>query len=493
MATAAVSAAAWPAQPVLTTAMLPSMLAELRTAARECAAVGLLYAAGWAARLACDVAQAIAAHGDRADAMDVAPADDSAATDADVLCLARVYFSMHEFQRCAHTLRCAGSCVAATNAEGMGDRASPRAPRPRVVLSAVTGSGWGRRDQARFLRCYAQFLAGEKKREDECLGSFMPINDPAVAVSAAHSEPDMNAYLAGIAAELLPACESLDWRASYLLGIVLKEQAQSDAALRQFVRAVHQNPLNWSAWAELSMACTDRCGGVAQARSAQRQHHYGSAQRLTRKAHRRDMLRSLSLPAHWMRAFFMPYALLELQCNSDALALLAPLSAVLPGSNLLRLQTALANYNLRELGQAEKLFQMAFAQDPFQLEHVDVYSNVLYVREAHAELGALAQAASAVDKYRPETCCVIGNFYSLQSEHERAVLYFARALRLNRNYVSAWTLMGHEYLELKNSAAAVQAYRHAVGARGSASAAPEPWPGPAAEREPLPPHACSPH
>lgn len=29
-----------------------------------------------------------------------------------------------------------------------------------------------------------------------------------------------------------------------------------------------------------------------------------------------------------------------------------------------------------------------------------------------------------VDKYRTETCCVIGNYYSLRSQHEKAVLYF---------------------------------------------------------------------
>ena len=65
-------------------------------------------------------------------------------------------------------------------------------------------------------------------------------------------------------------------------------------------------------------------------------------------------------------------------------------------------------------------------------------------------------------RYRPETCCVIGNYYSLKAEHEKAVTYFRRALKLNRHFLSAWTLMGHEYVELKNTAAAVDAYRHAV-------------------------------
>lgn len=59
------------------------------------------------------------------------------------------------------------------------------------------------------------------------------------------------------------------------------------------------------------------------------------------------------------------------------------------------------------------------------------------------------------DKYRPETCCIIANYYSLRGQHEKAVEYFRRALKLNRNYLSAWTLMGHEYVEMQNPHAAI--------------------------------------
>lgn len=57
----------------------------------------------------------------------------------------------------------------------------------------------------------------------------------------------------------------------------------------------------------------------------------------------------------------------------------------------------------------------------------------------------------------------LGNYYSLRSDHAKAVLYFRRALKLNPNYLSAWTLMGHEFMEMKNSNAAIQSYRHAIG------------------------------
>ena len=32
-------------------------------------------------------------------------------------------------------------------------------------------------------------------------------------------------------------------------------------------------------------------------------------------------------------------------------------------------------------------------------------------------------------------------------------------MKLNPRYLGAWTLMGHEYMEMKNTSAAIQAYR----------------------------------
>lgn len=42
---------------------------------------------------------------------------------------------------------------------------------------------------------------------------------------------------------------------------------------------------------------------------------------------------------------------------------------------------------------------------------MDVYSNVLYVQINQPELAQLAHKAIEVDKYRVETCCIIGCFF----------------------------------------------------------------------------------
>lgn len=53
---------------------------------------------------------------------------------------------------------------------------------------------------------------------------------------------------------------------------------------------------------------------------------------------------------------------------------------------------------------------------------MDIYSNILYVKEAFAALSHLAQRAALTNKYRPETACIIGNYYSLKGQHEKVRL-----------------------------------------------------------------------
>lgn len=56
-----------------------------------------------------------------------------------------------------------------------------------------------------------------------------------------------------------------------------------------------------------------------------------------------------------------------------------------------------------------------------------------------------------------------GNYYSSRGDHTKALKSFKKAVLLNREYLPAWTLLGHEWVELKNSNAAIEAYRKAIG------------------------------
>lgn len=55
-----------------------------------------------------------------------------------------------------------------------------------------------------------------------------------------------------------------------------------------------------------------------------------------------------------------------------------------------------------------------------------------------------------------------GNYYSARRELAQSIEHFKRALKLNRSYHLAWTLLGHDYVELTNTLAAIECYRRAV-------------------------------
>ena len=62
-----------------------------------------------------------------------------------------------------------------------------------------------------------------------------------------------------------------------------------------------------------------------------------------------------------------------------------------------------------EFGPAEETLEAILQNDPFRLDNMDAYSNILYVKEDKARLSYLANLAHNTDKYRPETCCIIGS------------------------------------------------------------------------------------
>ena len=288
-----------------------------------------------------------------------------------------------------------------------------------------------RHHQGRFLRWYSLFLAGEKRKDERMLeeggngSAAVPTGKPRA----------INEQLTVLLSELDGEAKAnrLDGFGHYVYGLTLRELQRPQEASSAFLRAACLCPCFWSAWTELAASLPDL-----------------------------DALNALELPNHWMVAFFRAHAALEAQQNVQAIAQYEELLAAFPSSPYLQCQLAHAKYNLREFDEAQLGFEALLKRDPYRLDQVDTYSNILYVKESKRALSSLAHACVAIDKYRPETCCVIGNYYSLKAEHEKAVLYFRRALKLNRHFLSAWTLMGHEYVELKNTAAAVDAYRHAV-------------------------------
>ena len=53
-------------------------------------------------------------------------------------------------------------------------------------------------------------------------------------------------------------------------------------------------------------------------------------------------------------------------------------------------------------------FEQLVKVDPYRLENMDTYSNILYIKENHGNLANLALRCFNNNKYFPETCCVVG-------------------------------------------------------------------------------------
>uniref|UniRef100_A0A061QKZ3 Anaphase-promoting complex subunit 8 n=1 Tax=Tetraselmis sp. GSL018 TaxID=582737 RepID=A0A061QKZ3_9CHLO len=279
--------------------------------------------------------------------------------------------------------------------------------------------------RSKFLRCYSIYLAGVKQQEEERIEKSGPLGKADAS----------NTELEGLELELQREYEqgTADGFSLYVYGLVLIDKERTQDAVEVLRASVSSYPCNWSAWQALIGICRDR-GGAS----------------------------GIDLPQHWTAGFFQAALCLELQSDAEGLERLQELYGEFPNSTYIVQQSAIAHYNLRNFDDAQALFQDLLEHDEYRLDGMDIYSNILYVKECFAPLSHLAHRASLTDKYRPETCCIIGNYYSLKSQHEKAVTYFRRALKLSRHYLSAWTLMGHEYVEMKNLSAAIDAYRRAV-------------------------------
>ncbi|ORX34176.1 putative cell division control protein 23 [Kockovaella imperatae] len=289
----------------------------------------------------------------------------------------------------------------------------------RVVW--VLKSANGRR--AKFLRIYSAYLSADRKAQ-EALPHFLDTKQERLSLY-----PPLNELINELEGETDPYLV-------YLKGLMHMRVDQRQAAVSCFVQSVKERPYNWSCWSQMAQLVNSA-----------------------------DMFIELkeSLPPSPMLTFFAITVMLDLHTATDlVMSMIKELLEVFPSSVHLNAQTALVYYHMRDFETAEKQFDAVQAADPYRMEDVDIYSNMLYVMDKRSKLGKLAHEYAEIDRNRAEVCCLIGNYYSSRSDHTKAITYFKRSLMLNRDYLPAWTLMGHEFVELKNSHAAIEAYRKAI-------------------------------
>ena len=285
-----------------------------------------------------------------------------------------------------------------------------------------------------YLRAYGIYLTGEQRKSQMQL----ELKDPL------EQRESKNPFLQQLRDELGDFFDKqqLDAFGLYVYGMILKESLPLKGrhdAYDVLVESIRMFPCNWSAWLDLADLNFEN-----------------------------DALRA-EFGSHYMYHFFAAHVLLQKKQAHEASIqiyekLVQPVDgmALFAGSPYVASQLAVAHYHLREFHLSEHCFSQIHQRDPYRLEDMDIYSNILYVADNSMALSQLAHTAMRVDKYRPETCCIVGNYYSLKNLRTKAIQYFQRALKLNPKYTGAWTLMGHEYVELKNTPAAMEAYRKAA-------------------------------
>ncbi|RDA92371.1 hypothetical protein CP533_4407 [Ophiocordyceps camponoti-saundersi (nom. inval.)] len=372
------------------------------------------------------------------------PDPDEAALEARELSkylLAKSLFDCKEYDRCAavflpesvlssalasHSDAAVGS--SSRRAKGKGKAtASPRAaPLPKISQKSL------------FLALYAKFISGEKRKNED---SEMVMGPQDLGSVVNQQLLVIGRYLAAWFDERTvdndEVLGSQGWL-EYLYGMVLAKEKNDAKAMEFFIRSVHKYPMNWGCWLEMTslISRVDELNRIAR-----------------------------HCPQNIVSFMFHLHTSLELYQQSPSLAnSLEQLLSIFPTSSFLLTCNALLAYHAKDLIAAEQHFSRLLSLHPHRVDSLDHYSNILYVLNLRPKLAFVAHLCSSVDKFRPESCVVIGNYYSLLSMHDKAVQHFRRALTLDRSCLSAWTLMGHEYVELKNTHAAIESYRRAVDA-----------------------------
>lgn len=325
----------------------------------------------------------------------------------DKIMLASTYFNCKDFERAAHTLSGCKSGIAV------------------------------------FMKLYSIYISIDKRETEARDSSINVISSSSVS----NEKGSTNYRLSQIAGEAdsynsNPANQP-NGLLYFLNGMICNKRKKPTLAQTYLVQSLELFPYNWSAWKELISCFTayDEVISFINETKANKPH----------------------FASHIMFQFFEVVVLQEFYQQLPLLVdTLMSLIEIFPSFTFLKVQKFLIAYHSLDYYTAEGIFDQVLLEDPFRLDDLDTFSNMLYVMEKKPKLSFLAQFASAIDKYRPETCCIIANYHSMKCEHEKAIMYYKRALTLNKNCLSAWTLMGHEFVELKNSHAAIESYRRAV-------------------------------
>ena len=93
---------------------------------------------------------------------------------------------------------------------------------------------------------------------------------------------------------------------------------------------------------------------------------------------------------HWAKNFYYACFFLDKQQAKDSIDYFGALFKHFKGSVFIMNQIAYASYIALEYDIAIDWFERLLRQDPYRYESLDLYSNILYIKEDYADLANLA-------------------------------------------------------------------------------------------------------
>jgi len=125
-------------------------------------------------------------------------------------------------------------------------------------------------------------------------------------------------------------------------------------------------------------------------------------------------------------------------------------------------QQGRAHLELNDFASAHRCLEYMQVQDPGRMQGLELLSTVYWQLKKEIELAHLAQRAVDWDRLAPETWCIVGNCFSLQKDHETALLFFGRSLQLDPDFTYTHTLSGYEYMANEDFDKATACFREAI-------------------------------
>ncbi|TKR96261.1 hypothetical protein L596_010309 [Steinernema carpocapsae] len=132
------------------------------------------------------------------------------------------------------------------------------------------------------------------------------------------------------------------------------------------------------------------------------------------------------------------------------------------GTSIVMEMNARASFEESDYKQVVDIMEDFRNRYPFNPCGIDVMSTALWhLQDAH-KLSGLAKSMMTDLDDTPEAWCVNGNCFSVQKKHDTAVECLSRATTINPRFSYAYSLLGHELIDMEETERAIEAFSSAL-------------------------------